>query len=189
MLQTQAYLSSSERDEIRRFAGNPIPLQLDASVFTPDVLFRLLSAGSAPGPEVRTTATATASDSPVYSCTIGENKQDGRRTGDTDRAGIYEAITKSLDGNEHVQRFALNVDPSESDLSLLDRRQLAAQLDPIAVTIHDANDIVYGSLSDEGTSWSELLLLLLLAILLAEQFLAYSTSYHPQRVAAVRSHQ
>jgi hypothetical protein len=123
----------------------------------------------------------------VFTYSIGQNPVDMRRTGETDRPGIYEAIATTLEGHRQVRRFALNVDTSESDLATLDRRQLAAKLDPIRATIHDADDIVFGGLAEEGTSWSEWLLGLLVAILLIEQFLAYSSSYHPKALEPVGS--
>ena len=47
---------------------------------------------------------------------------------DTDSSGIYEAQLSRTDGSVELRRFAVNVDPAESDLSPLDPTELAAEV-------------------------------------------------------------
>ena len=99
--------------------------------------------------------------------------------GETDRSGIYEAWLATMAGQADVRRFALNVDPAEGDLTMLADKQLLDKLDPVKAEFRFADEQVYEMAQLGGNNRSLLLMCLLICLLLAEQALAYSVSYHP----------
>ena len=54
------------------------------------------------------------------------------------------------------------------------------QLDELDIVLHSADELEYESSQQDGFNWSQLLIGLLVALLLGEQLLAYSASYHPR---------
>jgi hypothetical protein len=79
----------------------------------------------------------------------------------------------------------LNVAADEGDLSLVETSALTEKLTPVRVEVHEADELEYDAAAPTGFPWSQVLALVLLVLLLAEQALAYSASYHtPRRSAA-----
>jgi hypothetical protein len=78
----------------------------------------------------------------------------------------------------------LNPDPSEGDLSLAPSRELLAWLEPLAIKYRGADEYAYDLFEQAGYNRSFLVMCLLIAMLLGEQLLAYSASYHPARGVA-----
>ena len=97
------------------------------------------------------------------------------------RSGVYEAWPQRLDAQSDVRRYSLNVDTRESDLAIVDSTQLADELNGIAIEIHQPDEISYAASDSSSFSWSQLLLFGLIGLLLGEQLLDYSASYHPAR--------
>jgi len=56
--------------------------------------------------------------------------------------------------------------------------ELAESLKPVNVTISDADQLLFENAEEAGQSWGEFFLWTLIAILIVEQFVAYSASYH-----------
>jgi hypothetical protein len=77
-----------------------------------------------------------------------------------------------------VRRYALNANPSEGDLTTAPPQTLLARLEPIPIKLRKADDFTYDLIDQAGYNRSLLLMALLVALLLAEQALAYSASYH-----------
>src|SRR5690606_21642222 len=92
-----------------------------------DLKFVVPGAGADTRLVIDRTAAASESSDAVARARIGTPRGDNLM-GDTDRAGLYEAWLTRLDGTIEVQRFAVNVDPSEGDLALADSKELVTQL-------------------------------------------------------------
>ena len=56
------------------------------------------------------------------------------------------------------------------------------ELEPIKVTVHDADALVYGAMVDDQATWSDMLLVIIIVCLLGEQLLAYTFSDHPKHL-------
>jgi hypothetical protein len=179
-LKLQSYLAAGRRAFDSRPVGTPIVVQLEVDKFRQDMQF------IAPGetPETRTVIERAAvrpqSDSPVMAAAIGLGMIDGEVQ--TDRSGIYEAWPVTTGGQADVRRFALNVDPEEGDLRIVESKNLLAALDPVKAEFRPAEEFTYELAGLGGNNRSLLLMALLLALLIAEQALAYSASYHPTPV-------
>ena len=186
MLQLQAHLAEPRRAVVRRTVGSPIEIELDAKKYDPDIQFVVPAAaveetsGNAGAGEnvIAVRAARPRGDSPVLAAALGQDARGGRHT---DRAGVYEARLVTTDNETRTRRFAINVEPSEGDLALLDGPTLIERLDPVPVTLHEADDVAYEVAEQAGFHWSEIILYGLVCLLLAEQALAYSAGYHPAK--------
>lgn len=181
-LQLHGYLSASTSNSPSHLVGTSLDIQFDAAKYGPKVNFRLPTASEQSGAVIQQTARMGPKDSPIYRFSIGRSERDDRRTGATDRKGIYEVQATTLDGARHHRRFAFNVDNQESDLTPVDVATMLENLRPIKVTVHEADALVYGSINDNEASWSEILLVIIIVCLMGEQLLAYSFSYHPKHL-------
>jgi hypothetical protein len=178
LLQLHAFLAAPRRTIPVRLVGSPIELQLDAAQYQPLLEFLLPSrTGSKMVPVVKP-ALAASADSPVLTFRLGQDEAQGARNGETDHAGIYVANAVTLEGQPNPQRFALNPSASEGNLATMDLSELSRKLEPVRFEFHDASDPSYDVADDGGFAWSDLLAGLLIAMLIGEQVLAYSASYH-----------
>ncbi len=183
VLRLHSHLASAERAAEMRPVGVPIVVQLEAGKFRQDLQF--VAPGDTPETKqvIDRVATRKEPNSPLMTAAIGQVTPD--ETGETDRSGIYEAWPVTNAGEPEVRRFALNVEPSEGDLSRVDPKLLIANLAPVKAEFRYADEYSYELSGLSGNNHSLLLMCLLIALLLAEQLVAYSASYHPARGAAV----
>jgi len=98
----------------------------------------------------------------------------------TDRQGIYEvwAAKKAGGLDLEVRRFAFNIDSEEGELARVSSTELAEEL-TAPFHYHGVGDMQYQSGVESTSHASEILLYVLIALLVGEQLLAYSASYHP----------
>jgi len=179
MLHLQTYLASQQENDRPRLVGTPIELTLAANQYQADTKFVL------PGPTGRRliarTAVPTGDDKTMLVASVGNPALDHGRWDETTRPGVYEAWPLTIDSQVDLRRYAFNVDPSESDPSTVPDQQLSQILRGVKVTIHRPEDIQYELAGQSGYNWSELILYALIGLLLVEQAVAYSASYHPAR--------
>lgn len=180
VLQLHGFLSAGGQSFQSSETGVSIPLPVDTTEFLPELSLRLPSAraeadSGAAGEVVQLDAPETSPDSPVATFSIGQ-ESDVR----TDRSGVYVADLQTLDGQSRQRRLVVNVPTTESDLSVSQVSDLAAAFDDLDVQIHDVDEVDYEQGDQEGFSWSLFLAGLLVTMLMSEQLLAYSASYHPK---------
>ena len=114
------------------------------------------------------------------SATLGETstkQPDGR----TNRRGVYEAWLSTKENVTHVRRYALNVDTAESNLTIVSPEGLLARLGELELSYIAWDQVNPKPLDQQGFSLSRILLIVLICMLIAEQIMAYSISYHPAR--------
>ena len=182
-LRMQSYLSERGQSQRERLTGAPLEIQLDSAKYRPEITVALPS-DAGPGAEVELTAEPVgAGDSPVLSAQLGVDTKTGIRNEQTNKSGIYEASIRTLDGVPNRRRYSVNVNPLESNLSIVSTADLIEDLKPVKVTITDADQLLYQADTTPGRSWSEFILWVLIAILIIEQLLAYSASYHAKPLA------
>jgi hypothetical protein len=181
MLELQSYLAASRGADATRLVGVPLSVPVDGTQFTPQVRFVLPRELGGASLSVDA-ASATEKSAAEKSDAAKPAAEQVAVLNETDASGIYEARLTRLDGTELVERFALNVVPDEGDLKKLSSEALAARLEGVRYEYHEAQDINYNPQQLAGFNLAESLLFVLLAILLAEQVLAYACSYHPRGV-------
>jgi hypothetical protein len=148
-----------------QLVGAPLAIEVDAAQYRPQV--RLATPRQA-GP--LTVDAARPADGKL-SVTIT----------DTDAAGVYEAGLFRSDGSREVRRYAVNVDPAEGDLRTISAQQLADRLEGVRYQYEQAGLFRYAANQLAGIDLSGSLLYLLVALLIIEQILAWSASYHPSK--------
>lgn len=176
-LKLQSYLAAARRPDDPRLVGTPLALSLAGSGYLPEVTFVL--PGGKPGARQRLEQQASGGADP-------DSAAGGLRTSltATDRAGIYEAWVRTTKGEVEVRRWAFNVDPEEGDLTPMPSADLLARLEPVTVNYHAADSYQQDDVASTGYNLSMLLLGGLVVLLVGEQLLAYSASYHLPRGAA-----
>ena len=165
MLEMQAFLSREPALEVSKLVGSPLELQLDPDQYAPQVRF------STPGEDATPVAAIDAVPTPGGPLAVA--------LPDTDTSGVYQAKLIRQGGAEEVRRFAFNVEAEEGDLKALGGPELASRLEGIRYDYDQAAMFEYTDESLAGYNLSEFLLYLLILILIGEQILAWSASYHP----------
>ncbi len=171
MNELAGYLASVGWVDEERVVGQPLVLEIDPQRFEPQVHFNTPIGDPAGVFVIDASATPAG-----LTATLTETPQ----------SGIYEARLTSLQGAEHQRLFSYNVPTGEGDLHTLDRQQLASRLEGIDYEFHRAEDFRYDPQDLAGFNLSDALLYLLIAVLIGEQLLAYSASYHPSPVGGRR---
>jgi hypothetical protein len=85
---------------------------------------------------------------------------------------------RTTKGEVEVRRWAFNVEPEEGDLTQAPAADLLARLDPVRVNYHAADSYQQDEVASTGYNLSMMLLGGLVVLLVGEQLLAYSASYH-----------
>jgi hypothetical protein len=175
-LSLQSYLASGQRQQPARLAGEPLTATLEADRYAAEVSFVTPSGDEGHPIVVERTAQRAQGGSPLMSASLGESDV---VSGETSRPGVYEAWVRTLDGEIDVRRHAVNVNPEEGRLEQTARQTLVERLAPAAPKLQDWRDYQSETVARAESNWSEIILYLLIALLLGEQLLAFSASYHP----------
>jgi Mg-chelatase subunit ChlD len=164
MQEMQAYLARRPLRQATRQVGSPLELSLDPGKYESRVRFVTPEGAAA-------ASTVDAVPEPDGSLAVSLLQ--------TDRSGVYETQLTRKDGATEVRRRAFNVDSDEGDLKAMTGEQLAARLEDIEYEYKQAADFQVTAEELAGYNLSDALLYLLILMLLGEQLLAYSASYHP----------
>ncbi len=164
MLQMQAYLANQPAADQGRQVGAPLDVAVDLAQYDSQV--RIIPPMGTEGLPQVLDAVVSKDGPPVASFL------------DTYRQGIYRVQLTKKDAIQEERLVAYNVDPTEGNLKLVGREQLTNLLDPLRFTYSLADAFQYQA---EETGWNlfQVLLYTLLVLLVLEQMLAYSASYHP----------
>ena len=160
----QAYLSSVRPMESAREVGTPLELKLDPARYQPQVRFL---------PPGETQLGGLAADATPVEGGLEVSFPD------TDTSGVYRLALSTTDGKVQTRLFAFNVPPEEGDLKMLNGEQLADRLRGVRFEFQRAEDFQFDPTSEAGFNLGQAILYFLVILLIGEQLLAYSISYHP----------
>jgi hypothetical protein len=189
-LKMQSYLAAHQRRDDPRLVGTPVEVHLPAEQFQSNLEFVRPGDGDAARVKIERQAAGRSqepgaksrepakSESSVLTAALGTSSG-SRLSDETDRPGIYEAWPKTIKGDVDLRRWALNVDPAEGDLTTVPAQELQSKLEPVKVTIHQADQYQQEEAVASGYNLSQMVMIALVCLLLGEQALAYSASYHP----------
>ena len=174
----QAYIARRSAADRVRQVGAPLEIVLDADRFAGSVRFV---------PPVDAKDAATVDDNPAAAATAGVTvnatlQADGglhARLSETDRAGVYEAQLAMTDGGNQLRSYAVNVDAAEGDLQTISPAELRNRLEGVDYEFLRAVDFQLQPHEQAGHNLGDFLLCMLVLMLIGEQILAYSASYHP----------
>jgi hypothetical protein len=107
---------------------------------------------------------------------------------DTMQSGIYEARLTRIDGATEARRFAYNVSSAESDLSTVFHPQLQSLLGDVPFEYREATELLAPPNEEAGFALAEQwwFFIGLIGLLVVEQLLAYSATYHPPLTGGAR---
>ncbi|WP_254507895.1 BatA domain-containing protein [Anatilimnocola floriformis] len=177
-LKMQSHLASPRRLDDPRLVGTPLEVQVPAAQYRSEMNFVL--PGQKEGIRFKVARNAEK-ENDLLSAHVGIGLLEGRRNTETDRTGIYEAWPQLLKGDIDLRRWALNVDPDEGNLARLTADEVLKKIVPVRAQHHIAEQYQQGEAVASGYNLSMLVMGILVALLIGEQALAYSTSYHPLR--------
>jgi len=189
MLEMQAFLAGRPAGDVSKLVGTPIEIQLDPAEYEAEVRFvtpneeALRATGVTPVPPDEEALRATGVTPVPPASANAAPKPDGSLSvvlPGADRSGIYEATLSRKDGTEEVRRFAFNVDAEEGDLACVGGPHLAERLKGVDYQYEPAALFQYAGEELAGYNMSEPLLYALALLLIGEQVLAWSASYHPR---------
>ena len=163
MLELESHLASARRKAESLEVGAAVRLPLDAAVDGIEVDFVI--------PPDGTVVHQTAAADPAGSLAA--------RLPAADAPGAYAARWQRADGTQRERLFAVNVAPDEGRLERIGRERLDRTLAGVPFTYENAAALQPDTQSLAGVSLVTPLLLGLLGVLLLEQLVAYSSSYHP----------
>ncbi len=172
MLELESYLASGKDADPSRQVGAPLEIPVDTQKYQPQVEFLTPVEGTA--------------DKVVVKAEPQEKGPAIAKFPDTDTSGIYEVQLTANDNTQESFAFAYNVDAAEGNLKQISREQLGTELKDVVFEYHPAADLYLNAKEMQGSNLSETLLFVLIALLIGEQLLAYSISYHPARLQGVR---
>ncbi|GIW98014.1 MAG: membrane protein [Pirellulaceae bacterium] len=102
------------------------------------------------------------------------------------RPGVFEWWLLTAQGQPLVRSFAHNVAAAEGELRRVDATELERGLQGIDYQLHAAEDLAMTAVQADQGTYDMLLLIVLVGLLLGEQALAYSASYHPSPTSGAR---
>jgi hypothetical protein len=165
MLDLQAYLAERSGTNVSHQVGSKLDLELNKDEY--DTQVRFLTPGDDPAGKITTDANLTKQGTLAVSFLK------------TELSGIYQAELRRKDGGSEVRGYALNVDPQEGNLRTVSGPGLATRLEGIDYQYDQADAFQYAMTELAGYNISQWLLYLLVVLLIGEQILAWSASYHP----------
>ena len=177
-LNIENWLAAGRYAEVDYFAGDVIKLQKPKDEYQNVVQW--VSPGNDEKSRVVTDLDSSVEDDENWQLQV-KNQLTAENYGVSERIGVYEAWFKTNDGSIEIKRIALNANPSDSDLAIIGNQQLASAFDDANPSILNWTDFNPEIGRNQTTTLSKILLIILIAILLGEQALAYLLSYHPKR--------
>jgi hypothetical protein len=161
MLELESHLARSRRRAESLEVGDPVTVRLDPAVDESEVDIAVPPDGTL----VHQTAVASVGG---LEATLAE----------TSVAGGYTARWRRLDGTERERLFAVNVAADEGQLERIGRERLDRVLAGVAFKYDRAESLQPDTTTLAGVPLVKPLLHLLAAVLIIEQVVAFSASYH-----------
>lgn len=184
-LKLQAYLAAQARSarlgDSSLEVGQPLTVRAPLNQYRRDWKF---SAPSASG-EDRILVSAVADKNETDNVWVAEfgGQDPALGRGVTDIAGVYEAWLATNEGSQDVRRFAMNVAPEEGELTIAATQTMLSDLEPIKLRVHDVDEGQLGGPGGGDSRFDWLFAIVVGVLLLVEQALAFSASYHPPGAA------
>ena len=157
----------------QRLAGQPMQIETDRETFLPQFQCRLPT--DDPQLDRVVTGEFPVLSDPTIRTEISLDADGSSMTG---WSGIGDYELRTRNGSRHLHRFEINVDTTESDLTLVDRQSLLSQCKIAKPKFVQWDEFNPNPESPTGSPLTTLLFAMLLGVMLIEQGLAYANSYH-----------
>jgi hypothetical protein len=181
MLEMQSYLATPPTVDANRVVGTPIELEFDPSHYQPEVRLLAPTDGDPIANDSDAPAGTTGDATTLATSAVPQDGGKGLRAAfpDASASGVYELQLKTADNKVEVRRLAFNVEADEGNLNTIGAEELRSKLQGVAYEYRQADEFRVGVQDLAGTNLSQWMVFLLVALLVGEQALAYSASYHP----------
>ncbi len=187
-LRSLGYLGSFRHAATGQSVGSPLQMLATGETILPDA--EILFPAREQGPRLRLQRQVqTLDNGQVFKLALGIDltSMDRDMVDAMLRQGIFESWMMTAEGEDRVKNMAHNVAAAEGDLAHISANELRRKLQGIELDIKSAESVSGAGLNAQDAAHSTLLMFLLAGLLLVEQLLAYSASYHaPQLQGATR---
>jgi hypothetical protein len=173
LLLLEEYLAAGKYPHEVTLVGTPVDFVKPTGSVTPDVT---LWSPTMSDERIERKIRLTQSDAGLAG-RVGESSLSNVNRGSA-VPGVYELWFRQMDSSSSVDRVALNVDCEESDLALLDDEDVILQLGGVEPKLTDWDQFNPEPEQKAVSSLNRLLLLLLVGLLIVEQYLGWACSYH-----------
>lgn len=182
-LRMMGYLGSFRRAPTSVAVGSPLVGTFVNEALVPGAEIYLPTKGENPRAKLTHQVVPQSAEEPVSVKLAIDLSKDNESVEALLRPGVFEVWMQTVDGEYRVRNVAHNVAAIEGNLARVTHNELEEKLRPIKITIQTAESLSGTGWSQEAASHSTLLLALLVCVLLVEQALAYSASYHVPTIA------
>ena len=167
VLELQTYVTAGTNANISATVGEPITFALDPTIYRERI-------------EI-TTPNGTVSGINATADPDSESRKLEAQFDDTSEPGVYRISIDQASGDPDVTTRAFNVDSEEGDLAVADEDVFRASLAGVSsLTLRDGTNLGWIEAAASGSSSRPLLIGLLMAFLIAEQWWASRLSYPPK---------
>lgn len=178
-LKLVGYLSSFKHPETSRTAGTPMRWDFSSQEMHPEI--EILCPANAPnGIRAQLTVNAVPAGDSTFKATLTNesnvSSDDFLRT--IMNAGNFEWWGTSTSGDRVVKNIARNTPPMEGDTEKITPTDLSRELSGVKYTYRTADSLGANTSLAGFANRNMLLMVLLLGLLMFEQWLAWSASYH-----------
>jgi len=161
MMELALYVSKRSVDDAAYSAGVPIEMAIDTSMYESEVI-------------VRTPAYPTEREA-VVTAKPSENGAGLVATWpDTKRCGVYQFVLRRRDQGQTIRLVSVNPDTRESDVASANESELRQANEGVPIEYVNGVEALSGEVGNPRTELWRLVLLAAVAVLLFEQFLAWS---------------
>ena len=173
LLLLEDYLAAGKYSATVNLVGQSIPIRKPTGSVTPDVLLWSPTAGD---DLVERKIKLKQTDEGLAG-RIGDSSLSKVNLA-TAQPGLYELLFRNMDSSSSVDRIAVNVDTAESGLQLISDEKLAQFSGNESAKIAAWDQLDSEPEQKQDATMHRMLLILLVALLIAEQTLGWMCSYH-----------
>ncbi len=187
MLKTMGYLASFRSRETAAIVGTPIDWTFSSREMLPEVEVLLGRTGRNTA-RTSLSLSAKATTDPLLAVRLQADatSQSEEQIQAMLSTGVTEIWNNTLQGTRTVKNFARNAPVIEGELKKISTSDLLAGLRPIEAKYRIADSVASSTALAGLTNRQGMLLAVLIGLLMLEQFLAWSASYHLPNTAVAK---
>jgi hypothetical protein len=181
MLEMQSHLATAPTLDMGRVVGAPIELDFEPGRYQTEVRLLAPTDADSLGTEESGAPGPAGDAGTLVTSAAAQEGGKGLRAAfpEASASGIYELQLTTTDNKIEVRRLAFNVEADEGNLGTTGAEELRGKLEGVPYEYRQADEFRVGVQDLAGTNLSQWMIYLLVALLVGEQALAYSASYHP----------
>ncbi len=188
MLKTMGYLASFRSRETSAIVGTPIDWKFSSREMLPEVEILIGRTGrNVARSPIAISATATTEPLLAIHLQADATSQSEEQTQAMLSPGVTEIWNNTLQGTRAVKNFARNAPAMEGELKKISSSDLLAGLRPIEAKYRVAESVAASTALAGLTNRQGMLLAILIGLLMLEQYLAWSASYHLPKTTVAKA--